>query len=1024
MRKFKHIIIIISLFVAFSALNITNSAMTNACRCRPNHKPKLSEGHVIPSEGDQTTLFTYSVNYKDKDNDKPVFIYVIINWRFYRMQKQDPSDNDYTDGCIYTYSRYLEPGNYRYFFLCYDGHRLAWTCIKCGPTVFCNDSPILCDGKVAPELGEKSIDVFNFSVNYIDENNDAPEFLNITLDGTNHTMTKADPCDCNYEDGCIYYYTTTLDEIGIHQFRFYTSDGHFWTFTETFEGPTVQDTITPDLTCLSPLNTTYTSGIIDINVSSTAIDVDRFWYTLYDISSDQWIGYPNGTVIEGGHATVDLETGFYKTNVFVNDTAGNINSTVIYFTIANAPILSDGQVSPSSGERWLTLFNFTVIYTDEDNNPPTFLNITLDGVNHTMIKADPFDCNYEDGCIYYYATVLEDVGIHYFKFYTSDGIYWIFSETFFDPTVQDSIAPDLICSSPLNITYTSGNIDIMVSSSAIDVDLFWYTLYDISKDQWIGYPNGTVIEGGHAIINLGTGFYLINVFVNDTIGNVNSTAIYFTVANPPILSDGQVSPSMGERWLTLFNFTVIYTDEDNNPPTFLNISLDGTNYTMIKVDPLDCNYEDGCIYYYTTLLEEVGIYEFRFYTSDGIYWSFSDLICGPAVQDTIAPDLNCLSPLNITYTSGIIDINVLSTAIDVDNFFYTLYDITNEQWIGSQDGIIIIGGHATVQLGTGYYLITTFVNDTAGNVNSTAIYFTVANPPILFDGQVSPSMGERWLTLFNFTVTYTDEDNSPPTFLNISLDGVNFTMIKVDLEDNNYEDGCIYYYITTLEEIGIHQFSFYTSDGTYSTFTDIYDCPTVQDTTPPDIIIISPLDTTYSTGSILINVSSNALDVDSYWYLLYGLLNGGLMVDPNGVIIEDGLATLNLEDGYYLITIFANDTEGNINEVSVYFTVAIDAPIITPPLFWMLVGIGSTIGAGAVVSIVVIKRRKSKAQKYHHDKIFKKQKGGLSIFQDNLNKLEKDLEEKLGGLEAPPSPPPKRDLNMKKSKETDLPEEL
>jgi len=811
MRKFKHIIIIISLFVAFSALNITNSAMTNACRCRPNHKPILSDGHVTPSEGDQTILFTYSVNYKDKDNDKPVFIYVIINWRFYRMQKQDPSDNDYTDGCIYTYSRYLEPGNYRYFFVCYDGHRLAWTCIKCGPTVYCNDPPILCDGKVAPEVGEKSIDVFNFSVNYIDENNDAPEFLNITLDGTNHTMTKADPCDCNYEDGCIYYYTTTLDEIGIHQFRFYTSDGHFWTFTETFEGPTVQDTITPDLTCLSPLNTTYTSGIIDINVSSTAIDVDRFWYTLYDISSDQWIGYPNGTVIEGGHATVDLETGFYKINVSVNDTAGNINSTVIYFTIANAPILSDCQVSPSSGERWLTLFNFTVIYTDEDNNSPTFLNITLDGVNYTMIKADPLDCNYEDGCIYYYATVLEDVGIHYFKFYTSDGIYWTFTETFEGPTVQDTITPDLTCLSPLNTTYTSGNIDIIVSSSAIDVDLFWYTLYDISKDQWIGYPNGTVIEGGHAIINLGTGFYLINVFVNDTVGNVNSTAIYFTIANPPILSDGQVSPWMGERWLTLFNFTVIYTDEDN----------------------------------------------------------------------------------------------------------------------------------------------------------------------------------------------------SPPTFLNISLDGVNFTMIKADLEDNNYEDGCIYYYITTLEEIGIHQFSFYTSDGTYSIFTDTYDGPTVQDTTPPDIIIISPLDTTYSTGSILINVSSNALDVDSYWYLLYGLLNGGLMVDPNGVIIEDGLATLNLEDGYYLITIFANDTEGNINEVSVYFTVAIDAPIITPPLFWMLVGIGSTIGAGAVVSVVVIKRRKSKAQKYHHDKIFKKQKGGLSIFQDNLNKLEKDLEEKLGGLEAPSSPPPK-----------------
>ncbi len=239
----------------------------------------------------------------------------------------------------------------------------------------------------------------------------------------------------------------------------------------------------------------------------------------------------------------------------------------------------------------------------------------------------------------------------------------------------------------------------------------------------------------------------------------------------------------------------------------------------------------------------------------------------------------------------------------------------------------------------------------------------------------------------------------------------NGVIIEDGLATLNLEDG--YYLITIFANDTEGNVN---SESLYFTVS----IPAVIDTTPPDIILYSPLNTTYSTGTILINVSSNALDVDSYWYLLYGLLNGGLMVDPNGVIIEDGLATLNLEDGYYLITIFANDTEGNINEVSVYFTVAIDATIITPPLFWMLVGIGSTIGAGALVSVVIIKRRKSKAQKYHHDKIFKKQKGGLLIFQDKLEKLEKDLEEKLTGLEAPPPPSPKKDLNKKKLKETDL----
>ena len=830
MRKFKIIIIIIALFVASSSLNITNSAMTNACRCEPNHKPQLTDGIVTPSEGYQTTLFTYSVNYSDADNDKPSFIYVIINCKFYRMQKQDPSDNDYTDGCIYTYSRYLEPGNYKYFFICSDGYRIAWTCRKCGPTVLCNKPPILCDGKVAPEVGEKSQDVFNFSVNYIDENNDAPEFLNITLDGTNHTMTKVDPCDCNYEDGCIYYYTTTLDEIGIHHFRFYTSDGYFWTFTETFDGPTVQDTIAPDLSCLSPLNITYPSGIIDINVSSSANDVETFWYTLYDITNEQWIGSQNGVIIIEEHATVELGTSFYLITIFVNDTAGNVNSTAIYFTVANPPILSEGQVTPSMGERWLTLFNFTVKYTDADNDPPTFLNITLDGKNYTMIKADLDDNNYIDGCLYYHTTTLLKLGTYQFNFYTSDGTYSTFTDIFNGPIVQDTTPPDIIINSPLNTTYNTDMIDINVSSDAIDLESFWYVIYSKFNCEWSEIQNGILIKDELTTVNLENNFYLITIFVNDTEGNVNSKSLYFTVSIP-------------------------------------------------------------------------------------------------AVTDSTPPDIIVYSPLNTTYSTGTIIIDVSSTALDVDDFFYTLYDISNEQWIGDPNGILLENGYATIELENAFYLITVFVNDTKGNVNSKSLYFTVS-------------------------------------------------------------------------------------------------IPAVTDPTSPDIIVYSPLNTTYSTGTIIIDVSSTALDVDDFFYTLYDISNEQWIGDPNGILLENGYATIELENAFYLITVFVNDTEGNVNSTFVYFTVAIDAMIITPPPeFWWIVGICSTIGAGAMVSVVVIKRRKSKAQKYHHDKIFKKQKGGILIFQDKLEKLEKDLEEKLVGLKAPP-PPPRRDLNKKNLKDTVLPKEL
>jgi len=809
MKRFIQTCILISILMVSSALFIVNSATTNACRDRRNHRPKLLDGQVTPLQGDQTTLFTYTVNYTDRDNDEPKFVFLITKCRLYRMQKQDPSDNDYTDGCIYTYSRYLNPGQYRYFFICSDGKRIAWTRIKCGPTVFCNEPPVLCDGKVSPEEGERSLDVFNFTVNYADVNNHAPEFLNITLDGKNYTMVKSDTDDNNYIDGCIYYYATTLEALGTHQFRFYTSDGSFWVFSDIFSGPTVHDTIAPDLMCSSPLNTTYTSGIIDIEVSSNADDVDKFWFTLYDVSNGQWIGYQNGTIITEGHETVDL----------------------------------------------------------------------------------------------------------------------------------------------------------------------------------------------------GTGFYLINVSVNDTAGNINSTDIYFTVANPPVLSDDQVSPAIGDRWFTLFNFSVIYTDEDNNPPSFLNITLDGINYTMIKADMDDNNYVDGCVYYYETTLEALGTHQFRFYTSDGIYWTFTDIIPGPTVQDTIVPDLDCLSPLNTTYIPGMIDIIVSSSAIDVDAYWYTLYDVTNGQWIGSQDGIIIEDGHGTVQLGTSYYLINVFVNDTAGNINSTAVYFTVGTQPMLSGGQVLPSTGERWLTLFEFTVKYTDEDNDQPLFMKIILDGVDYTMLKADSEDKNFIDGCIYYYTTTIQELGEHQFSFSTSDGKYQIESNTFSF-TVIDTTPPDLSINSPLNTTYTSGDIHIDVSSNALDVDSFWFTLYSVSGEEWIGNQNGILIENGQSTIDLEDGFYFLTAFINDTEGNINEESIYFTVYTEIFPMSPPIGWIIFGIAATIGGSAFVSYVVIKRRKSKSLKYQYDKVVGKKAGVLAAFKDKFTKKSKQIEDAMDRSKPTPTKEP------------------
>ena len=83
--------------------------------------PELSNGKVTPLNGTTITNFVYSVVYTDADNDAPLFVKVNIDDYEYSMNKNDTNDNNYIDGCVYTYSKYLAAGNHTYSFIGNDG---------------------------------------------------------------------------------------------------------------------------------------------------------------------------------------------------------------------------------------------------------------------------------------------------------------------------------------------------------------------------------------------------------------------------------------------------------------------------------------------------------------------------------------------------------------------------------------------------------------------------------------------------------------------------------------------------------------------------------------------------------------------------------------------------------------------------------------------------------------------------------------------------------------------------------------
>ena len=83
------------------------------------------------------------------------------------------------------------------------------------------------------------------------------------------------------------------------------------------------------------------------------------------------------------------------------------------------------------------------------------------------------------------------------------------------------------------------------------------------------------------------------------------------------------------------------------------------------------------------------------------------------------------------------------------------------------------------------------------------------NPPVLSSGSVSPTSGAA-STTFTYEVTYTDLDGDAPSYVKVYIDGVGYSMTKIN---GTYTGGALYRYTTTLS-VDSHTYFFTASDGT------------------------------------------------------------------------------------------------------------------------------------------------------------------------------------------------------------------
>jgi hypothetical protein len=323
---------------------------------------------------------------------------------------------------------------------------------------------------------------------------------------------------------------------------------------------------------LSTANYTKTPVLSDVNISYKKycwngtiemkddlwVDNIRNWGVLKweDQTNGQnisyWYSIDKGTIwnqvpLNGNMSSVSIFTNRirFRANFTTNNTT--ITPTLLKWNLTyKVSELADlvGWVDPGFGHitSW---FNFTLRYSDSENDTPMQLTLNITGgtsqlgswdlLNHS---ADPNDLNYTDGKWYYYNVTGFARGSNYtFHFAALDPIgIWSTSETYYAPVVINS-APRILTS---NVHGAEEGILYYVDYEAEDLENDTLTWSLKRNATWLNLNPATGNLSGNPPSGE-RGIYWVNVTVNDGYGGSDWTNFTLVVGDttPPIADAGK-----------------------------------------------------------------------------------------------------------------------------------------------------------------------------------------------------------------------------------------------------------------------------------------------------------------------------------------------------------------------------------------------------------------------------------------------------------------------------------------------------
>jgi len=591
-------------------------------------------------------------------------------------------------------------------------------------------------------------------------------------------------------------------------------------------------------------------------------------------SGIQWQGFggsyynliDNSTVIYAEHSGIDIHNN-NSHNIIRNSFVRDIPSGSIGIYIHN-----EGNVNNTCDN--CTVYNATTIaYLLEYNTNVTLKNSVAYG-SGTGLEIRWGNNHLVDTFNAYNNT--KDINIR-----KNDGIYPYGNNTFANSNFT-------------TVTYTN----ISESDSIIDPANRNYSIHVFTDTPEIKvrYTQGTIFtEDGP---NTPFWFSDESNMTLDAIGTTTFTR-YLSTLN---VTGGNVT-------VTSFSVSGMTLDYYNRALPFVNFllndSVSGFNITLLNVQSalnLSLYYSNGTL---ISTQAPASTMSFNRSLDDGSYYvrQFSASLPTVSLDFPSTPYLtnNATIPFNCSASSGSPLVNI------------TLYGNWSSGWHANETGAV--GGTSNSSVFTktimdGSYNWNCLAFDSAGNYSFAAANYTFTIdtiPPATITNLRNQSVGDSWI-FWNWTNPASDFDHAE-----VYLNGTWLANTSDDFYNATGLNASVWYQLSvrTVDAAG-------NVNGTWVNSS----AKTLSDITPPSITIIRPENTTYNyNASLPLNFS---ISEPASWcgYSLDGA--------PNVTIPSCLNATFNVSTGGpHSLSLYANDTSGNMNFSVVYFSVDMLAPIVS-----------------------------------------------------------------------------------------------